>query len=232
MKNNIGLLLSKRALINPDREAFVDSKSGLRLTFEQLNSRCNSLANALVKLGIEPGDRVALALMNCVEFLEAYFAVAKIVGIVVPLNWRLVSDELEFILKDSGSETLIFGEEFVGVVADLHSRGGKTDVKNWLQVSADNNNSNFAKDYERFRNQESDSEPEIRAEEDDLLYIMYTSGTTGLPKGVVHSHNTSIWALITFIASLIYETEIVILSRCRYFTWVHSSLLRLTFTGG
>ena len=201
MKNNIGLLLSKRALINPDREAFVDSKSGLRLTFEQLNSRCNSLANALVKLGIEPGDRVALALMNSVEFLEAYFAVAKIGGIVVPLNWRLVSDELEFILKDSGSETLIFGEEFVGVVADLHSRGDKTDVKNWLQVSADNNNSNFAKDYEGFRNQESNTEPEIRAKEDDLLYIMYTSGTTGLPKGVVHSHNTSIWALITFIAS-------------------------------
>ena len=201
MKNNIGLLLSKRALINPDREAFVDSKSGLRLTFEQLNSRCNSLANALVKLGIEPGDRVALSLMNSVEFLEAYFAIAKIGGIVVPLNWRLVSDELEFILKDSGSETLIFGEEFVGVVADLHSRGDKTDVKNWLQVSADNNNSNFAKDYEGFRNQESNTEPEIRAKEDDLLYIMYTSGTTGLPKGVVHSHNTSIWALITFIAS-------------------------------
>ena len=129
MKNNIGLLLSKRALINPDREAFVDSKSGLRLTFEQLNNRCNSLANALVKLGIEPGDRVALALMNSVEFLEAYFAVAKIGGIVVPLNWRLVSDELEFILKDSGSETLIFGEEFVDVVADLHGRGDKTDVK-------------------------------------------------------------------------------------------------------
>jgi acyl-CoA synthetase (AMP-forming)/AMP-acid ligase II len=201
MKNNIGLLLSKRALINPDREAFVDSKSGLRLTFEQLNSRCNSLANALVKLGIEPGDRVALALMNSVEFLEAYFAVAKIGGIVVPLIWRLVSDELEFILKDSGSETLIFGEEFVGMIADLHSRGDKTDVKNWLQVSADNNNSNFAKDYEGFRNQESNTEPEIRAKEDDLLYIMYTSGTTGLPKGVVHSHNTSIWALITFIAS-------------------------------
>ena len=201
MKNNIGLLLSKRALINPDREAFVDSKSGLRLTFEQLNSRCNSLANALVKLGIEPGDRVALALMNSVEFLEAYFAVAKIGGIVVPLNWRLVSDELEFILKDSGSETLIFGEEFVDVVADLHGRGDKTDVKNWLQVSADANASNFAQDYDEFRDQESNTEPEIRAEEDDLLYIMYTSGTTGLPKGVVHSHNTSIWALITFIAS-------------------------------
>ena len=201
MKNNIGLLLSKRALINPEREAFVDSKSGLRLTFGQLNSRCNSLANGLVKLGIEPGDRVALSLMNSVEFLEAYFAVAKIGGIVVPLNWRLVSDELEFILKDSGAETLIFGEEFVDVVADLHGRGGKTNVKNWLQVSVDNVNSDFAKNYERFRDKESNTEPDIRAEEDDLLYIMYTSGTTGLPKGVVHSHNTSIWALTTFIAS-------------------------------
>ena len=122
MKNNIGLLLSKRALINPDREAFVDSKSGLRLTFEQLNNRCNSLANALVKLGIEPGDRVALALMNSVEFLEAYFAVAKIGGIVVPLNWRLVSDELEFILKDSGLANL----SIAGMAkVNLNNAGGK-----------------------------------------------------------------------------------------------------------
>ena len=113
MKNNIGLLLTKRALVNPQREAYVDSNSGLRLTFEELNKRCNRLANSLLDSGISKGDRVALALMNSAEFIEAYFAVAKIGGVVVPLNWRLVSDELEFILKDSGAETLIFGEEFV-----------------------------------------------------------------------------------------------------------------------
>jgi len=93
MKNNIGLLLSKRAIINPEREAYVDSSSGLRLTFNELNERTNRLANSLLELGVLPGDRVALALMNSVEFVEAYFAIAKIGGIVVPLNWRLVADD-------------------------------------------------------------------------------------------------------------------------------------------
>ena len=101
MKNNIGLLLSKRAIINPDREAYVDGKTGSRISFAELDSRSNRFANALKGLGIKPGDRVALALMNSVEFIEAFFAIAKIGGVIVPLNWRLVSNELEFILKDS-----------------------------------------------------------------------------------------------------------------------------------
>lgn len=201
MKNNIGLLLTKRAIINPDREAYVDSMSGLRLSFAELNSRCNRLASSLLASGVKPGDRVALALMNSAEFIESYFAVAKIGGVVVPLNWRLVSDELEFILKDSGSKTLVFGEEFIEVVRDLNQRGDKTDIKNWFQVAVENGENEFAQDYASFRDSGVDKEPEPGAEEDDLLYIMYTSGTTGLPKGVVHSHNTSIWALITFIAS-------------------------------
>lgn len=201
MKNNIGLLLTKRAIINPQREAYVDSQSGLRLSFQELNSRTNQLASSLLRLGVMRGDRVALALMNSIEFLEAYFAVAKIGGVVVPLNWRLVADELEFILKDSGSETLIFGEEFIEVITELHDRGDKTEIKNWIQVAEGGGDNEFSRDYAAFRNMGDAIEPEVRAEEDDLLYIMYTSGTTGLPKGVVHSHNTSMWALVTFIAS-------------------------------
>ena len=201
MKNNIGLLLSKRAMINPEREAYVDSSSGLRLTFNELNERTNRLANSLLELGILPGDRVALALMNSVEFVEAYFAIAKIGGIVVPLNWRLVADELEFILKDSGSKTLIFGEEFSDIMTDLHGRGDKTDIVNWIQVSTENGANEFSRDYNSFRNSGAAAEPVTGAMDDDLLYIMYTSGTTGLPKGVVHSHNTSFWALFTFAAS-------------------------------
>jgi len=201
MKNNIGLLLTKRALINPQREAYVDSQSGLRLTFEELNKRCNRLANSLIKSGVKPGDRIALALMNSAEFLEAYFAIAKIGGVVVPLNWRLVADELEFILKDSGSTTLIFGEEFNDIFQELYSRGSKTNIDTWIQVSDSKKDLTFSEDYVLFRDAGEETEPAIGAEEDDLLYIMYTSGTTGSPKGVVHSHNTSMWALTTFIAS-------------------------------
>jgi acyl-CoA synthetase (AMP-forming)/AMP-acid ligase II len=197
MQNNIGLLLTKRAHLSPRREAYVDSKSGLRLTFADLNQRCNKLANSLVELGVKPGDRVALALMNSAEFIEAYFAIAKIGGVVVPLNWRLVADELEFILKDSGSTVLIFGEEFHDVFTDLHARGDKTDVQHWIETGDPAGVADFATWYDGFRDQASAEEPETGASDHDLLYIMYTSGTTGLPKGVVHSHHTSLWAMFT-----------------------------------
>jgi|TARA_Y100000310_G_scaffold332176_2_gene407259 O-succinylbenzoate-CoA ligase len=195
MSNNIGLLLSRRAFLNPDREAYVDATD--RLTFDQLNKRSNRCGNAFVGMGIEKGDRVALLLVNSAEFMESYFALAKIGAVVVPLNWRLVADELEFILKDSGAQTLIYGDEFVDMVAELHSRGEKTEISRWLQVG-DGSTSHFGLDYRQERDGSSDLEPEVGAADDELLFIMYTSGTTGLPKGVVHSHNTALWALLTF----------------------------------
>ena len=72
--------------------------------------------------------------MNSVEFMESFFAIGKVGGVVVPLNWRLVADELEFILKDSGVKTLIFDNDFAATVADLESRGDKTDINQWLHV--------------------------------------------------------------------------------------------------
>lgn len=205
MKNNIGLWLTKRELLNPTREAYVDGNRDVRLTFAELNVRCNRLANAFLAAGIEKGERVGLLLMNCAEFTEAYFALAKVGAVVVPLNWRLVPDELEFILKDSGTTRLIFGEEFIGNVVDLHSRGDKTDVQQWLQVMDGEQGPHFIEKYQEFRDAASAEEPALGASDDDILYIMYTSGTTGLPKGVVHTHNTSIWAALTISASTYYQ---------------------------
>ncbi len=201
MKINIGTLLTNRARLTPDRDAYVDSASGRRVTFAALDKGSNRLCNALLSLGIKPGERVALAMMNSLEFVEAYFAVAKLGGVVVPLNWRLVADELEFILKDSGSSTLIFGDEFAELMAELNSRGNKTDIAHWIQVSDSTGDSYFSRDYATFRDAGSELAPEIGAFDEDLLYIMYTSGTTGLPKGVVHTHRTAFWALLTFSAS-------------------------------
>ena len=206
--NNIGQWLTKRAFLNPLREAYVDDSDSPRLTFSELNQRCNRIANALLASGIETGDRVGLLLMNSAEFLESYFALAKIGAVVVPLNWRLVPDELEFILKDSGTKSLIFGEEFVENVADLHGRGAATDVEQWLQVTEQTEIPDFAEDYHAFRDGADGEEPPIGAYDDDMLYIMYTSGTTGLPKGVVHTHNTTMWAVLTIAATCYYrETD-------------------------
>jgi len=205
MQNNLGLILYKRAFLNPEREAYVDSHSHERLTFRELNARCNQLANSLLAAGVAPGERVALLLMNSAEFMEAYFALAKIGAVVVPLNWRLVADELEFILKDSGTRRLIFDGDFADTVADLHARGDATDVVQWLQITGGGDGAHFAESYERFRDAGSAAEPPIRGTDDDMLYIMYTSGTTGLPKGVVHTHGTSIWAVLTIAATVRYE---------------------------
>ena len=176
-------------------------RTGLRLSFHQLNERVNQLANALVSEGVNPGDRVALCLMNSVEFIESFLAVAKMGGVVVPLNWRLVADELEFIIKDSGAETMIYGSEFHSVVSDLQSRGDKTDVARWIEAGDAASVLSFAQHYDAVRDSASASEPTLGAIGDDLLFIMYTSGTTGLPKGVVHSHATVFWAILTFEAS-------------------------------
>jgi O-succinylbenzoate-CoA ligase len=205
MQNNLGLLLTKRAFLNPGREAYVDSHRDLRLTYRELNERSNRLANALLDAGIEPGERVGLLLMNSAEFMESYFALAKIGAVVVPLNWRLVADELEFILKDSGTRRLIYGDEFMDTVAELHGRGDKTDVAQWLQVAGSKDPAHFAEPYEAFRDAAGSEEPITAGDEEDMLYIMYTSGTTGLPKGVVHTHRSALWAVITIAATVDYQ---------------------------
>jgi O-succinylbenzoate-CoA ligase len=211
MQNNLGLILTKRAFLSPDREAYVDSHQDLRLTFRELNQRSNRLANALLDAGLEKGERVGLLLMNSAEFMEAYFALAKVGAVVVPLNWRLVPDELEFILKDSGTVRLIFGDEFLDTVTELKIRGDRTDVAQWLQVG-EGVTAGFAASYSTFRDRGSDQEPVrsrdvpgVHAADEDMLYIMYTSGTTGLPKGVVHTHRSALWAIYTIAATTHYH---------------------------
>lgn len=196
MQTNIGDILTRRALLSPTQDAYVDAASGTRFSFRELNERCNRTANGLAALGVKPGDRVGLLLMNGVEFMESFFAIAKLGAVVVPLNWRLVADELEFILENSGASVLVFDDAFQAMVTDLHGRGERTAVRTWVQVT-EVDAAAFASTYAALQAGATAVEPALGGAEDDMLYIMYTSGTTGLPKGAVHTHNTCFWALLT-----------------------------------
>ncbi|NQZ94870.1 MAG: long-chain fatty acid--CoA ligase [Myxococcales bacterium] len=198
MQNNLGLFIAKRASISGNMEALVDVSSGRRLNYLELNARCNRLANGLLGGGLASGDRIATLLMNGPECVETFFGAAKVGGVLVALNWRLVADELSFILTDSGADTLVFDSAFNDVVVDLQARGAKgTNVRTWIHVGEAADRPDFAVGYEDLLERAGDAEPEIGASDDDLLFIMYTSGTTGLPKGVMHSHNTTMWASLT-----------------------------------
>ncbi len=204
MQNNIGLFLSKRAEISPQVDGFVDVDTRRSFTFAQWNQRCNQMAHAFTGLGVGKGDRVALLQMNSVEYMESFFALAKLGAICVPLNWRLVPEELSYILRDAGAKVLIWGTEFLGSVEALQARGGGeegTAVETWIHVGPASENPDWALSYEALQSAESTEEPEIGGGEDDVLYIMYTSGTTGLPKGAVHTHNTATWGVLTINAT-------------------------------
>jgi acyl-CoA synthetase (AMP-forming)/AMP-acid ligase II len=195
MMVNIGDLLRRRAHLAPNTEALVEPATGRRLSYRELNARANCVANGLRGIGVGEGDRVALLLMNGAEFVESFFAVGKIGAVNVPLNWRLVPDELEFILADAGATVLVYGAEFAAAAAELRSRGDATAIEHWIQAGGDA--AEGALEYDDWLAAQSSAEPELAGSDDDLLFIMYTSGTTGPPKGVMHTHATVMWAIQT-----------------------------------
>ena len=198
MSQNVGQFLTRRAYRDPHIEATYEPALGRRLDFAELNARSNQVANALVDLGVAKGDRVGLLLMNGAEFVETFFGAGKVGAVNVPLNWRLVADELEFILSDAGCSVLVFSSEFAEVVGELRQRGS-TSIEHWIQLEGEPAEGVLG--YDEWRTAAADTEPEANASGDDLLFIMYTSGTTGLPKGVMHTHNTVMWSLLTIAAT-------------------------------
>ncbi|MFQ5596387.1 MAG: long-chain fatty acid--CoA ligase, partial [Anaerolineae bacterium] len=195
MKTNIGLFLAKRALLDPDREGL--AFAGRHISYGEWNRRANQAARALAGLGVKPGDRVGLLLMNGPEFLETFFGLAKLGAIVVPLNWRLAPPELAYIANDSGISTLVYGAEFREAVAAIR---GDIPAKTYVFVGEDSPAGDHA--YEGLLAGQPTTEPEAVGEGDDPLTIMYTSGTTGRPKGAVLSHANLFWDSCTVSRSL------------------------------
>ena len=195
MKVNVGEILTRRARRDPGAEGLVDMASGWRFSYAQLNERANRAGNLLARLGVRRGDRVGVLAKNGPEFLETFFGCAKLGIVVVPLNWRLVADELQFILADAGAVALLFDDDFAELAGELHSRGDATRLTHFVQLGR-RPRCDFAQRYDELLEAASGAEPVILATDDDLLHIMYTSGTTGLPKGAVHTQASGYWSSV------------------------------------
>ncbi len=171
--------------------ALIDENS--RHTFREINSRVNRIIHALHQKGIIKGDRIALLLYNCNTYPELYFAASKAGFVLVPLNYRLVPNELKYILNDAEPKAFIFGEAFLekansikkdlDFIREFMVVGNKTPQQGFI---------NFTKMTEGF----PDHEPACQSSEDDIVFIMYTSGTTGQPKGAMITQKNLMSAVI------------------------------------
>jgi acyl-CoA synthetase (AMP-forming)/AMP-acid ligase II len=182
---NIGSMLRQRATVSPQLEAYVEPSTDVRMNYTEMNALANRCANVLSSLGVGEGDRVGLLMANSVEFCCLFYGAAKIGAVAVPLNTRLAAPELDFILSDSGSNVVIYGAEFATVVDAIQADADSScAVGHWVPVGGSTDSLG-----ERLSTAGAD-EPTGECGGTDNLFIMYTSGTTGHPKGVVHTHDS------------------------------------------
>jgi O-succinylbenzoate-CoA ligase len=185
MAINIGQMASFRAALSPSLEAYVEPAIGQRVSYAELDAYTNRCANLLAELGVKAGERIALLLPNSLELVGMFIGAAKAGVVAVTLNTRLTAAELSFIVSDSGAGVLFYSQEFEETVKAIRASeeypckiatavptgGGEGGLQTRLDAT-------------------SDAAFPICSGDDDNLFIMYTSGTTGLPKGVVHTHKS------------------------------------------
>ena len=181
---NIGKVLTNHAKYRPHHLAFVYKDR--RLTYSQLNTSVNKIANSLYDFGISKGDKVAMLLPNCDELWELYWAIAKLGAVAVPLSPLLGGKGLSNQLNNADASLVITLEKIapnlVEVFQDLNLK--KQDI--WL---TDTLNHDKFESFHKHKNKASEYEPpEVDIHPDDLYNIIYSSGTTGEPKGIMHTH--------------------------------------------
>lgn len=181
MTYNLGEMLAHRACLAPRHEGFIGPN--YRYSYAEVDRRCERLALWLRQAGLQPGDRIAVYGKNTEALATTIFAAAKADGIAVVLNWRLQVEELVYILNDSGARALFYDAAFASVVEELRHRTG-------LEVFICNGVSASDPDYAAIVEDENLPPcPPAARRGGDTAIIMYTSGTTGKPKGAMLTHD-------------------------------------------
>jgi len=184
---NLGEILDVHAKKYPTKLAVKDWRDKT-WTYAELNARANKLANALLSMGLRKGDRVAVMLYNCTEFVEIYCAFAKAGLVVTPISWRYVGREIDYVVDDSDAKAMIISSEFVDTINQLRPSFRKIDSENYILISETTHEGYM--NYEDLIADSPDTKPDVKVDCKDTWAQIYTSGTTGFPKGVVRSHES------------------------------------------
>lgn len=154
------------------------------ITWNIFNEKANRFAHLLLERGIKKGDKVAILLMNCLEWLPIYFGILKTGALAVPLNFRYSSEEIKYCLDLAEVDVLVFGPEFIGRVEEI----ADDIIRNRLLFYVGDNCPSFAEDYTKLTVNCSSRDPLIRVDDEDEAAIYFSSGTTGFPKAILHRH--------------------------------------------
>ncbi|WP_246206636.1 class I adenylate-forming enzyme family protein [Virgibacillus ihumii] len=169
----------------------IQLENGQKWTYEELDRISNRYANKLKELGVEKGNRVGILLFNCLEYFGLYFAAAKLGAIAVRLNFRLTSHEFEYALNDSGVKILCFHSELADTLGEIKD---KVNVEEYVCLSNVNQHPpEWSLGWETLRNGSVAEVESKTIQMDDPVMLMYTSGTTGRPKGAVWTHANTYW---------------------------------------
>lgn len=154
------------------------------ITWSVFDEKANRVANMLLGRGIRKGQKVAILLMNCLEWLPIYFGILKAGAVAVPLNFRYTADEIEYCVKLAEADVLFFGPEFIGRVEDVVPSIGAERLLFFVGDTCPS----FAEDYHRATANCSSAAPKVLVDDEDDGAIYYSSGTTGFPKAILLTH--------------------------------------------
>ncbi|MFC1845955.1 long-chain-fatty-acid--CoA ligase [Chloroflexota bacterium] len=180
----IGDIIKETVSRYKDKPAIL-SENGT-VSFVEVNTRANRLANALLDMGLERGDRVTIISRNCNQYREVYLTAAKVGVVSIPINYRLQKDEISYIIDNARPSIVFTQQEYIDALKSVCIE--KPFIKDLICFNQDDQGA--VKGYEELISAYPADEPQSSVAEDDLFSIMYTSGSTGKPKGVVHTHRS------------------------------------------